>query len=186
MILSDQQLQELGFASVGSNVRISNKASIYGAKRIHIGDNVRIDDFVVLSAGEGGITLGSHIHLGVFTSIIGAGQIQIASFCNISSKVSIYSSNDDYSGEYMTSPVIPSEFTNVTHGPVYIGEHTIIGSGSVILPNVTIGRGCSIGALSMVGKSCKEFGIYAGVPARYLKDRSKNLLELEKRFLETL
>ncbi len=186
MLLTQAQLEQIGFASIGKNVRISAKASIYGASRISIGDNVRIDDFVVLSAGAGGIEIGSHIHLAVFCSLIGAGKIVLEDFCNFSSRVSIYSSNDDYSGEWMTNPCVPAEFTNVTHGTVHVGAHTIIGSGSVVLPNVHIGKGCSIGALSMVGKDCEAFGIYAGVPAKFIKKRSDKLLELEAAFRKML
>ena len=45
-IYTRDELQELGFSNVGENVKISKKASIYGASRISIGDNVRIDDFL--------------------------------------------------------------------------------------------------------------------------------------------
>ena len=99
-IYTRDELQELGFLNVGENVKISKKASVYGTSRISLGDNVRIDDFCVLSAGEGGITLGSHIHLAVYSCLIGAGHIQIGDFCNISSRVAIYSSSDDYSGAF--------------------------------------------------------------------------------------
>ena len=63
--LTDAQLAAMGFASLGSNVLISDKASIYGANRIQIGNNVRIDDFCVLSAGDGGIYIGNYIHIAV-------------------------------------------------------------------------------------------------------------------------
>ena len=53
---------------------------------IIIGDNVRIDDFVVMSAGESGIIIGSHIHIAVFCSFIGAGKIVIEDFSNFSSQ----------------------------------------------------------------------------------------------------
>lgn len=37
------------FRSIGEDVRISDKASIYGASEISIGSHVRMDDFCVLS-----------------------------------------------------------------------------------------------------------------------------------------
>ena len=46
---SREELLDLGLKSVGENVRISRKVSIYGAEQISIGDNVRIDDFCILS-----------------------------------------------------------------------------------------------------------------------------------------
>lgn len=47
--LSRQDLLVMGFRFVGENVRISNKASIYDAASIAIGDHSRIDDFCVIS-----------------------------------------------------------------------------------------------------------------------------------------
>ncbi len=51
--LAEEQLKELGFRSLGSNVKISSKASIYAPYNISIGNNVRIDDFCVISAFGG-------------------------------------------------------------------------------------------------------------------------------------
>ena len=76
-IYSDVELRQLGFAKLGENVRISKKASFYGIERISIRSNVRIDDFCVLSAGKGGIEIGSFIHIAVYTSLIGLSLIHI-------------------------------------------------------------------------------------------------------------
>lgn len=181
--LSKEQIEFMGFKSVGENVLLSDKASYYNCKNISIGNNVRIDDFAVLSAGVDGIEINNYIHVAVFSSLIGAGKITLKDFCNISSKVSIYSSNDDYSGECMTNPMVPVQFTDVSHAPVTIGRHVIVGSGSVILPNVTLEDGVAIGALSLVTKNCEEFGIYMGTPAKKIKERKRDLLKLEKKLL---
>ena len=180
--LSRSALAEIGFAAVGKNVLISDKASIYGAERIEIGNNVRIDDFCILSAGEGGICLGSFIHIAAYTSIIGGGRVVIGDYGNISSRVSIYSSNDDYSGEFMTNPMVGSRYTNVTRKPVSLAKHVIVGSGSVILPGVSLGEGVALGAMSLVNKSLEAWGIYAGQPAVWLKNRDKGLLAHEEAF----
>lgn len=177
---TEDELSAIGFKSVGKNVRLSRKASIYNAANISFGDNVRIDDFVVMSAGIGGIELGNYIHIAVYTSLIGAGKIVLGDYANVSSKVAIYSSNDDYSGEWMTNPTVPSELTNVTHADVVIGKHVIIGCGSVVLPGVTLREGVAIGALTLVNRDCEAFGIYSGVPAKHIKNRQTNLLQLEK------
>jgi acetyltransferase-like isoleucine patch superfamily enzyme len=183
-IYSNAELQEFGFSSVGKNVCISRKASFYGAEYISIGNNVRIDDFCVFSAGEQGIKLGNYIHVGVHGSMIGAGSIELSDYCNISGRVSIYSSTDDYSGDYMTNPMIDSEFTHTIHAPVFIGKHTIVGCGSIILPHVTIGEGVALGALSLVMEDLAPWSTYVGQPVRFIKKRSQNLLALEKQFAE--
>ncbi|MDX7676382.1 acyltransferase [Aeromonas caviae] len=179
--LTQEQLVNMGFGSLGTNVLVSDKASIYGANRIHIGSNVRIDDFCVLSAGEGGVFIGDYVHIAVFSLLIGAGRITISDFAGLSSRVSIYSSNDDYSGNFLTNPTVPVEYTNVTKADVTLGKHVIIGSGSVVLPGITLHDGVAIGSLSLVTKDCEEFGVYIGSPAKKLKNRKNNLLELEKK-----
>lgn len=181
--LSQEQIDKMEFLSVGKNPQLSDKASYYNCKSIAIGDNVRIDDFCVISAGDGGIHIGSHVHIAVYASLIGSGRITVSDFSGISSRVAIYSSNDDYSGTVLTGPTVPLEFTNVTHAEVTIGRHVIIGAGSVVLPGVALEEGVAIGALSLVSKSCKAFGIYSGAPAKRIKERKKDLLALEQKFL---
>ncbi|HUB30320.1 MAG TPA: acyltransferase [Terracidiphilus sp.] len=182
-ILDRDALARMGFARIGSNVRLSDRASFYNCPGISIGDHVRIDDFCVLSAGSGGIDIGSYIHIAVYSSLMGRGVITLADFCNISSRVSIYSSNDDYSGEWMSNPTVSDAYTGVTHADVTIGRHAIVGSGTVILPGSKLEDGTAIGALSLVKGRCEEFGIYAGVPLRRIGTRKRRLLELEERFL---
>lgn len=184
--LSLDQIRSLGFLKLGKNVLISSKASIYNPQYISIGDDVRIDDFCILSAGVGGILIGNNIHIAAFTSLIGAAKIQLSDFCNLSSRVSIYSSSDDYSGETMTNPTIPNEYKNVLSEPVIIGKHVIIGCGSVILPGVILESGVAIGALSLVNVNCSSFGIYGGIPVKFIKMRDKNLLNLEVQFQNQL
>ena len=185
-VLNEQQLANMGFKRLGKNVRISDKASVYNAANIAIGDNVRIDDFVVLSAGVGGITIGSHVHIAVYTSLIGAASITLGDFSNLSSRVSIYSSSDDYSGLTMTNPCVPDKYKNVTHASVTLEKHVIVGCGSVILPGITLHEGVAIGAMTLVNKDCSPYGIYAGTPAKYISLRKNKLLDLEKEFINVL
>jgi dTDP-4-amino-4,6-dideoxy-D-glucose acyltransferase len=182
-MLDSYEIDKIGFASVGKNVQLSDRASIYGANKIRIGNNVRIDDYCVLSAGHGGISIGDYVHIAAYTSLIGAETITIESFCNLSSRVSVYSNNDDYSGETLTNPTVPDVYKNVKMEKVHIGRHAIIGSGSVILPGVILEEGVAIGALSLVSKNCSAFGVYAGNPLHKIKERKRKLLELEKKLL---
>lgn len=83
----------------------------------------------------------------------------------------------------MTNPMVPETYTQVFHAAVHLGKHVIVGSGSVVLPGVEIAEGGAVGALSLVKENCRAFGIYAGVPARLIKERDQNLLKLEKELL---
>ncbi len=184
-MLNRAVINTMGFAAVGENISISDRASFYNIANISLGNNIRIDDFCVLSAGAGGIRIGDYVHIAVYSSLIGAGRITLSDFCNISSRVSIYSSNDDYSGMTMTNPTVHSQYTGVTHADVFLGKHVIVGSGSIILPGITLEEGVAVGALSLVTKNCDTFGIYAGNPAKWIKERQRNLLELEKQFFDS-
>ncbi|MFO1418093.1 MAG: acyltransferase [Methylotetracoccus sp.] len=176
---SPEELRELGFAGVGDDVRLSRRASIYNPGRIRLANHVRIDDFTVLSAGEGGIEIGDYVHISVFCSLIGSGRITLGDFSGLSSRVSIHSSSDDFSGRWMTNPTVPGRYTHVRHADVTIGRHVIIGSGAVVLPGVVIDEGAAIGALSLVNKHCDGFQIFSGIPARRIGERRKDLLDLE-------
>ena len=84
---TDSELREMGFASLGKNVLISRLARIYGASKMSLGDNIRIDDFVILS---GKITIGSFVHIGAFASITGGSAgVSIGDFCGMSSQSKI-------------------------------------------------------------------------------------------------
>jgi len=114
--------------------------------------------------------------------LAGRAGIVLNDFSNVSSGVRIYSISDDYSGVSMTNATIPEKFKNLAMGRVVLGRHTIIGSGSIILPGVHLADGCAIGALSLVNKTTEPWGIYAGVPARRLRERSRELLTREGDF----
>jgi galactoside O-acetyltransferase len=184
--MSRRKLRQLGFAHLGAEVKVSTRSVIYNPERTEIGDYSRIDDFCVLSAGAGGIHIGSFVHVAVYSSLIGQGAIRIGDFSMTSGRVSVYSSNDDYSGERMTNPTVPPEFTGVTHASVDIGRHVVIGTGSVILPGSVLEAGVAVGALSLVTGRCEAFGVYVGTPARRVKERKKGLLDLEARLADVL
>lgn len=173
----------MGFGALGSNVLISEKASVYNPSRLFIGNNVRIDDFCILSAGEGGIYLGDHVHIACYVSLIGAGKIEVGAFSGLSARTAVYSSNDDYSGNALTGPTVPDKYRNVAVAPVSIGRHVIVGAGSVILPGTRMGDGVALGALSLANKTLEAHFVYTGVPAKKLKPRHTAYLALETQFL---
>ena len=181
--LTREQIDAMGFASVGEGALLSDKASYYNCPNIKIGARSRVDDFVVIGAGADGIEIGANVHIAVFSSLLGRGRICMEDFSGISSRVSIYSSSDDYSGTAMTNPTVPAEYSNVKHGAVILRRHVIIGAGSVLLPGVTLEEGAAVGALSVVRSDCSAFTIYVGNPARRMGERRRDLLACEQAYL---
>lgn len=179
--LNETQLKEIGFRCFGKNIRISDKASIYNPELIELGDNSRIDDFCVLS---GRIVIGRYVHIAPGCLIAGGEKgVFMDDFSGLAYHVRVFSQSDDYSGMTMTNPTVPDKYKREKKLKVFIGRHVIVGTGAVILPGVSVADGCSIGALSLVQKSTEPWGIYTGVPATKIKDRRRNLLELESQFL---
>lgn len=171
---SEKELADIGFKTYGKNVRISRFVRIYSPERIRIGNNVRIDDFCILS---GHISLGSNIHISPYVVLYGANGIELDDFTGISARTTIYSAMDDFSGDYLIGPIHPEGTTNVTGGKVILKRYCQIGAHCLIFPNITIGEGSVVGACSMVNKSLAPWGIFFGIPAQRKSDRNKNLLQ---------
>src|SRR5688572_14771269 len=120
-----EELRASGFKSVGENVQIHQDCNVYGVENISIGDNVRIDAYVSLIA-TGFIDVGSYVHIGSYCHLSGGEGIRLADFSGLSQGVKIYSRSDDYSGEHLTNPCVPAEFTHIQRGRVVLGRHVII------------------------------------------------------------
>lgn len=171
MFLTEDKIKEIGFKSVGENVFISDKASFYNPGNILIGNNVRIDDFCILSAGEGGIIIGNYVHVSCFVCMIGKGKIEMKDYSCFSVKCTVFSSSDSFTAMCFTNPMIPDEQREVYSANVTLGENAVVGSGSVILPGVTIGDSASVGALSLIKSDIPGGELWAGVPAKFIKER---------------
>ena len=180
--LSEEQLISVGFKRLGRNVKVSEKASIYNAELIEIGDFSRIDDFCVLS---GKISIGRNVHIAVFCNIAGGSEgIVFEDFSGLAYGCHVMSQTDDYTGRTLTNPTVPAKFKKETKRPVHIGRHCIVGTNSIIFPGVTLHEGTSVGAMSMVTKSTEPWSVYFGAPAKRLKSRKQDLLELERQYLD--
>ena len=172
--LSNEQVKEIGFKSIGNNVKISDRCVIYNPESIEIGDNSRVDDFCVLSWR---IVIGRNVHVTIYCNIAGGiPGVFIGDYSTIAYGCHIMSQSDDYTGASMTNSTIPKKFKSEIFKAVHIGDHVIIGSGSIVLPGCDIQEGCSVGAMSLINKPTKPWGIYFGVPAKRMKERSKELL----------
>lgn len=71
----------------------------------------------------------------------------------------------------------PVEQTNVKGGLVVLRRYSQVGAGCIIMPDLEIGEGVAVGAMSYVNKSLPEWTIYAGIPAQKIKERKKGLLK---------
>ncbi len=183
--LTEAEVRRLPFAKLGKNVQIARNTTVIGAEFISIGNNVRIDGFCTIIAAGGSLRLGDFVHIGGACHINASSGLQIGDFSTLSQGVRIYTKSDDFSGTAMTNSTVPREFKKVIEGEVVIGRHVVIGSGSIVLPGCYLEDGVAVGALSLVKESLFAWKIYAGTPARAVRNRDMRALELEGELFRT-
>lgn len=173
--MSIAQLEELGVRA-GLGTRVSVDARLFGGERIVIGRNVRIDAFCVLTSGTSGfINIGSHIHVSSGARLFGQGGISLGDFSIVSVGSTLLSASDDFSGDYLVGPLFDETYTNVTEETIELGTYAAIGANSVVLPGVHLNEGAVLGACSMATASLDPWTIYAGTPARPLRQRNRDI-----------
>ena len=188
MLLSPQEIEEIGFAQVGIDVQITRYALFFNPQGIVLGDRVRIDAFAILAAGERGITVGNNVHIASAALLNGSGgEIAMEDFSGIAPKVCVWTASEDYSGGALTNPTVPDAFKDQRKGRVSLGRHVIVGTSSVILPGVCLNDGAAVGALSLVTRDVSQGVVVSGVPARKVAVRPlERLDELAEKYLATL
>lgn len=169
------------FKFCGKNVKVFELCKIINKNNFSIDDHSQLDDFVFINSGEM-CQIGKFVHISSFSSIVGGGKFSIGDFSGLSAGCRIITGSDDFQGPFLSNPTIPAKYKNVKVGQVKIGEHCILGSNSIVLPNIEIPDGVTIGAGSIVGKQLEPWGIYAGFNPKKVGERSKDgIIDLEKK-----
>jgi acetyltransferase-like isoleucine patch superfamily enzyme len=183
--LTPDEIAEMGFKAVGHDAKISRKASFYHCESISIGSHVRIDDFCVMSCSdEGRIDIGDYVHISTHCLVIAPGEVRFEAFSGISSGCRIFGGSDDYGGEFLTNPCVPERYRKRNVAPVILERHAVVGAGTTILYGVTIGECSAVGSMSLVLRDIPPGQIHAGIPAKYIRERSRKVLELERQLRE--
>jgi acetyltransferase-like isoleucine patch superfamily enzyme len=134
-------------------VQLGRKCIIYGGAEMRAPYNIRI--------GEGSI-------IGNDSKLDGRNGIVIGSNVNFSTGVWIWTEQHD--------PQCPYFSCTDKGGPVIIGDRAWVSCRAVILPRVTIGEGAVIAAGAVVTRDVEPYAIYAGVPAKKIGARNRNLV----------
>ena len=181
--LSEDQVKNIGFKSLGKDVIISDKAVFYRPERMTIGNHVRIDDFCVLANN---IVLHDYVHIALKSSILSSANavVEMEDYTGLGYHSLIFTMSDDFSRGAFINPTMPDEFRCLTEKSVHVRKFGCIGAGAVVLPGADIGEGTTVGAMSLVIQSTKPWMCYFGNPARPMLKRNEKLKELEKTFLE--
>ena len=152
---------------VGQNVVFEEGVLVFHPEVVEIGDNVYVGHRAILKGYyRGYIRIGNNVWIGQNCFLHGAGGIVVGNNVGIGPNVVIITSVHKDQG-----PSVPILFSELEFGPVVIEDDSDIGVGAIILPGVTIGRGCQIGAGAVVTKSIPPYSVAAGVPVRILRKR---------------
>ena len=178
-----------GYGKIGANVRIYPLARLVLREGIEIGSNVIIDDFAFIvgsKPGEAPVLIGDYVHIASHTSFTGGGELVLGDFTSYGSGTKIVTGSEHFTeGDCLTNPSVPAPFRRAKRSFVRIGKHAILGLNVTVLPGVTIGEGCAVGANSLIIRDCEPWGVYAGQPARRIGDRpSERIYQLEKELRE--
>jgi putative colanic acid biosynthesis acetyltransferase WcaF len=122
------------------------------------------------------IVVGERTTIGDSAFLDGRSGLSIGCSVNLGSHVTIWTRQHDIDDPYFAE----------VGAPVSIGDYVYVGSGSTILPGVTVGEGAVVAACSVVTRDVDPFTLVGGVPARYIRDRSRDLrykLGYAKRFV---
>lgn len=155
--------------TLGQGSRVKSSASIEVGKggSVIIGDHCVIEEHVLFRTGGGGrITLGDHVSINPFTILHGQGTLAIGNHVRIASHCAIVSFDHVFKDRDA-----PIHTQGLSRKGVVIEDDVWIGAHATVLDGVRIAKGCIIAAGAVVTRSTEPFGVYAGVPARRIKER---------------
>lgn len=156
--------------SLGNSVQINNNAQLFAIKsEISLNDHVYMNQYSIIYAVEGFVQIGKSAYINHHTEIIAKkAKVIVGDNVLIGMNVLITTSNHGIKRNN-----IPIGLQDETHSDVVVEKGVWIGAKSVILPGVRLGKGCVIGAGSVVTKDVEPYSIVGGVPASLIKMRSK-------------
>lgn len=112
------------------------------------------------------IRIGAGTVIGGGVELDGRGGLEIGDNVNISSEVMLWTAQHDH-----RDPHFAGVLAKVT-----LEDYVWLGPRVIVLPGVTVARGCVVGAGAVVTKDTEPYGIYAGVPCRRIGERTRNLV----------
>jgi acetyltransferase-like isoleucine patch superfamily enzyme len=168
---------------LGEGCRIARQAVIRANTKerpgIELGDEVHVQENVLINANRGYVTVGSGSWIGPGSVIYGNGGIEIGSDVMIASHCTINTVS-----HYATRTDIPMKNQGIYCDPVCIEDDVWIGAGVTILQGVRIGRGSIIGAGALVTRDVPDYSVALGVPARVTANRRDQEEQHLEKFIE--
>lgn len=164
------------FKECGDEIHIFSPTYIKGNRYMTIGDNFSSHEGLRLECWDkfgvetfnpkliigNNVAMNRNVHIGCIEKVFIGNNVLLASNIFISDHQHGFIDKRDLG-------TTPGERSLNTNGPVIIEDNVWIGENVAIMPNVTIGKGCIIGANSVVTKSFPKNSVLAGIPAKLIK-----------------
>lgn len=158
--------------SLGDSVAIDDQTLLDGGTggdcRLRIGDKVVISKGCVIQAKAGPLDIGRECDIGAHVILSSVGGIKLAP--NVLIAGNCYFGGGRYHLESLATPIMYQGI--YSRGVITIGEGTWIGASVTVLDGVTIGKGCVIGAGSLVTGDIPDYAVAVGSPAKVIKTRN--------------
>lgn len=171
------------FKEFGAGSRIMPPFRYYGLNQISLGGKGTInrDCWIHVVGGReddesAKIVIQAHAGIGMGATISAAQQVIIGEYVLLARNV--YISDHAHAYENLDMPIMHQGIDSIA--PVSIGRNTWLGENAVVLPGVTIGQHCVIGANAVVNTSIPDFSVAVGAPARVVRQFNKNSGQWER------
>lgn len=162
----DRKIRLLRFPNI-----IRGRRFINFGEGLTTGVNCRFECFPGVQPYSQKLVFGNNVQLNDYVHIVAMDSVKIGDNVLMASHIFISdNSHGSYKGdENDSNPDIPPIQREYATAPVSIGDNTWIGEGVMIMPGVNIGKGCVIGAHSIVNKSIPDYTVAVGSPAKVIK-----------------
>jgi virginiamycin A acetyltransferase len=136
----------------------------------YLGKGCVIDDFVKIKhvGGSGDIVIGENCYLNSGCVLYSGNGIKFGDYVLLGPNCNIVPTNHVYTD---TSIVIRNQGHAPSKGGVIIEDDVWLGANVTVLDGAHIKKGCVIAANSVVVGETEEYAVYAGIPAKKIKDR---------------
>lgn len=147
-------------------IYVRGKNSIYGARDLTTGRFCRFD----LAGDKKTLFIGENCEMGDMTHIVALEKVEIGNNVLIASKCFISDTNHgNYTGDFQDNPNVSPNLRRLVTSPVVIKDNVWIGENVTVLAGTIIGKGCIVGANSVVKGFYNDNTVIVGAVAKEIK-----------------